>query len=103
MGFGWRLRWLMGFGWRLRELLLLFFQMVSSFTDVSTSRSLKSRKYEVLVPRNFQHKAWIKDLGKSGGFLKLEGLILRRKNIELADYPETGANNNHDPKPPGRI
>lgn len=45
----------------------------------------------------------MKDLGKSGGFLKMEGLLERRMNIELADYPATGANNNHDPKPPGRV
>lgn len=73
--------------------------MSSSSTGVLASRSLKSGKHEVLVTRNFQYKGWMKDLGKSGG-----GFLLgRRMNIELADYPETGANNDHDPKPPGRV
>jgi hypothetical protein len=30
-------------------------------------------------------------------------MVMERMNLELEDYPGTGANNNHEPKPPGRV
>ncbi|KZV27396.1 hypothetical protein F511_02505 [Dorcoceras hygrometricum] len=94
----------MGFSRRLLvSLLLLFFLLASSSTGVPASRKLKSVKHETLVPSNYQYQDWIKDSGNSGGSLRMEGLSERRMNIELTDYPETGPNNNHDPRPPGRV
>lgn len=46
----------------------------------------------------------LQDVREIEGDEKLfESLLERRMNIELTDYPGTGANNNHDPKTPGRI
>jgi len=30
-------------------------------------------------------------------------MVKERMNLEIEDYPETGANNHHDPNPPGRV
>ncbi|KEH25532.1 transmembrane protein, putative [Medicago truncatula] len=32
-----------------------------------------------------------------------EFLVKKRMNLEIEDYPGTGANNHHDPKVPGRV
>lgn len=30
-------------------------------------------------------------------------MVKERMNLEIEDYPGTGANNHHDPNPPGRV
>ncbi|XP_024641531.1 uncharacterized protein [Medicago truncatula] len=32
-----------------------------------------------------------------------EFMVKERMNLEIEDYPGTGANNHHDPNPPGRV
>lgn len=39
----------------------------------------------------------MKEIEKEDGLLEM---VERRMNIEVADYPGTGANRNHDPLPP---
>ncbi|KAI3446610.1 hypothetical protein Pfo_003275 [Paulownia fortunei] len=79
---------------QLVVLLLLFFLLVVSSTAVPISRSLKTVKNQISVG-NFH--------SQDEGLLKLEGLVEGRMSLELADYPGTGANHNHDPRPPGRL
>ncbi|KAL1563586.1 hypothetical protein AAHA92_06035 [Salvia divinorum] len=83
---------------QLAELLLLLFLVVSS-TAVPVSRSLKTVKNQVLLGRF--HAQDVREIENGDGMMV--SLLERRMNIELTDYPGTGANNNHDPKPPGKF
>ncbi|XP_042058936.1 uncharacterized protein LOC121803320 [Salvia splendens] len=80
---------------QLAVLLLLLFLVVSS-TAVPASRSLKTIKNQVLLGRF--HVQDVSDIENDD--VMMVSLLERRMNIELTDYPGTGANNNHDPKPP---
>ncbi|PIN16914.1 hypothetical protein CDL12_10438 [Handroanthus impetiginosus] len=81
---------------RFTEVLLLFL-LLEAAAAVPTSRSLKAAKDPGSVG-NF-HTQDVMGTGKDDWVSKLQG----RMNLELEDYPGTGANNNHDPKTPGRI
>ncbi|KAL8467738.1 hypothetical protein ACS0TY_031109 [Phlomoides rotata] len=71
---------------QLVVLLLLFFFLAVSTSAVPISRSLNVVKKQVYANIHSQ----VKDD---------EGRMM----MTLSDYPGTGANHNHDPKPPGRV
>ncbi|KAH6828634.1 hypothetical protein C2S53_006632 [Perilla frutescens var. hirtella] len=83
---------------QLVVLLLLFFSVVSS-TAVPVSRTFKTFKNQALFGSfNSQvlFKPGLQDVKE------IENMLERRMSIELTDYPGTGANHNHDPRPPGK-
>ncbi|CAK9156226.1 unnamed protein product [Ilex paraguariensis] len=82
------------------RLLLMFlgFSFVLS-SSVPSSRTLKSIKDEQFL-QDFQGIMGMRGDGKA--WEMEEGFKEGRMDIESQDYPGTGANNHHDPKPPGR-
>ncbi|KAK6151414.1 hypothetical protein DH2020_014049 [Rehmannia glutinosa] len=80
----------MAFGQRRLVVLLLLFLVVSSTAVPISSKAYKYNKE-------------VKQTDKDGGLLKLEGLVEGRMNLEVEDYPGTGANHDHDPPPPGKV
>ncbi|KAK6127105.1 hypothetical protein DH2020_039143 [Rehmannia glutinosa] len=81
----------MAFGQRRLVVLLLLFFLVVSSTAVPISSKAYIKYNEV------------KQTDKDGGLLKMEGLVEGRMNLEVEDYPGTGANHDHDPPPPGKV
>ncbi|EYU20877.1 hypothetical protein ABFS82_11G022200 [Erythranthe guttata] len=69
-------------------LLLYFFLLMVTSSAVPISRSLKTFQNQVSVTY-FPYQD-----------VKMEKLVEGRMEMELADYPGTGANHNHDPTPP---
>ncbi|KAK2397258.1 hypothetical protein P8452_18296 [Trifolium repens] len=78
---------------------LLFFMVFSCLLLVSsslqTTRKVLSKDENFSIQTTLVKESVI-DKGE-------EFMVMERMNLELEDYPGTGANNNHEPKPPGRV
>ncbi|KMS97438.1 hypothetical protein BVRB_5g126950 [Beta vulgaris subsp. vulgaris] len=84
------------------NLIILIFFCASIFSSlaVPSSRSLimNQNKLESSSSRVLLTQAAAK-VGIDYGWTKETGKTKGRMDIELNDYPGTGANNNHEPKP----
>ncbi|XP_045790153.1 uncharacterized protein LOC123884964 [Trifolium pratense] len=78
---------------------LLFFMVFSCLLLVSSS--LQTTRKVLSKDENFSIQTTVvKENVIDDGE---ESMVMERMNLEIEDYPGTGANNNHDPKPPGRV
>ncbi|XP_022744330.1 uncharacterized protein LOC111295202 [Durio zibethinus] len=89
---------------RLMLLFLGFSHLLLSCSAVPTTRSLKSNKE--LLPSSSVQDFLAQDVIKLSEAEELFGegdaVNEERMLMQSTDYPGTGANKNHDPKPPGK-
>ncbi|KAJ1416729.1 hypothetical protein SESBI_17117 [Sesbania bispinosa] len=81
----------------------MVFSCVLSSTSVQRTRRLLSKDEKSSMQTSlvqgalkFRNREEIFETGE-------EFMVKERMNLEIADYPGTGANNRHDPKAPGRV
>ncbi|RHN50728.1 hypothetical protein MtrunA17_Chr6g0460651 [Medicago truncatula] len=87
---------------------LFFFIVFSCFllasSSLQTTRNFFSKDEKSSIQTTLDKESVI---GFSNGEDLLdkreEFLVKKRMNLEIEDYPGTGANNHHDPKVPGRV
>ncbi|XP_042512740.1 uncharacterized protein LOC122087611 [Macadamia integrifolia] len=88
---------------RFLILFLGFSYVVSSLPIPQSSAFLKSGYEEYTPIQEFMEQGLMDERNYGGKGLELDEAIIRgRMDIETNDYPGTGANNNHDPRSPGR-
>ncbi|CAL0299201.1 unnamed protein product [Lupinus luteus] len=87
---------------KLVIVLIMIFSLVLSYDAVPTTRSLLSNRNKSSIQATLVEEG-VSEFGNGGEMFDVEEFMVKeRMGLESGDYPGTGANNRHDPKPPGR-
>ncbi|XP_058727365.1 uncharacterized protein LOC131598820 [Vicia villosa] len=84
---------------------LLFFLIFSCLLLTSSSRRILSKDERSSSTQTKLDKESAIGLSKVEDLFEAreELMVKERMNLEMDDYPGTGANNHHDPNTPGRV